>query len=101
MLALPPDGSGGRCPFCGVEITDAPEDLEQAVRSTEDALRSLIRAARVLNGMQSGFSLALNWDPGRLDQAGGAIPAPLTESARGDAELPEAPGRALQGAAAA
>jgi hypothetical protein len=89
MLAPLPDGTGGRCPFCGARIADAPEALVKLVQSAEGAFRSLIRAVRVLDGMEPGFRLEVEWDPGRV-QARGLHPA-----------SPGAPGDAWAGVAVA
>ncbi len=66
-----PGWKWGRCPFFGVRIASAPEDLAHALRSAEAALRSLIRAIRVLGGMQPGLLPVLDQGPRRVDQPSG------------------------------
>ena len=68
MLGPGPDGNDGRCPFCGVRVSDKPGELAEAVLGVESSVHAFVRAARMLIGMDPGFSVAFDWDPAAVGQ---------------------------------
>jgi hypothetical protein len=55
-----PDGTSGRCPFCGFHFArHYVSVLPNAIKGAESALEQLLSAVAVLKGMDPGFTLEM------------------------------------------